>query len=502
LGILCLIYGAVCINAAEIQKESTYPILDQRVVPVDTILPEKWTATAIAHPFSPKQTNFKNKDHPFTQISNVKLSYDFEQKSFQIYVEGCEYGKWLYKMQNDATYTLKDEKWERIDIGWTFPSRSWLGQNSTFVGRSALNYMNPDNKMDWWKKEHAGSAIWFWFDTKKSGTPFRMMFAKPPPAITKGDPTNLAFFQMFSFIYIVNLEAGFTDLAASKLLSENPIIDDTGLVCGNPDSFPVFNWTSHLTLTSFMTPVDVESNPLPTSVIYRWKYGHYNGSIYDRFQATTMSYKYNAKSPQLTTVAALFGGWPGTNQQSNGFLMSQNGNTSTTECNRLTAEGVVIGQQPPWWPQLGFAKIAAIIQKPESASPNWISPYTGSNHTVAILGVLFPPHPPQYPESTYLWTWYDYSEYLTGNGAARPITFMQSASTIGEGTSLALADYFDFQQLDEESQLEMSYMKSSIERYCKFKDTNKVNIGTNNLDPEHFSEIFTPSSSFYGKSTL
>jgi hypothetical protein len=54
--------------------------------------------------------------------------------------------------------------------------------------------------------------------------------------------------------------------------------------------------------------------------------------------------------------------------------------------------------------------------------------------------VLFPPAPPNYPEATYLWTWYA-PQNATGT-ESRPVTFMQSQSGVNVGTSLALADYY------------------------------------------------------------
>jgi hypothetical protein len=68
-------------------------------------------------------------------------------------------------------------------------------------------------------------------------------------------------------------------------------------------------------------------------------------------------------------------------------------------------------------------------------------------NTVTILSVLFPPSVPNYPDSTYLWTWYS---PLTADGtSSRPVTFMQSQSGVGVGTSLALADYFNYHQFDQ-----------------------------------------------------
>lgn len=59
------------------------------------------------------------------------------------------------------------------------------------------------------------------------------------------------------------------------------------------------------------------------------------------------------------------------------------------------------------------------------------------------------PFPPatNYPQGTWLWTWY---QPVDGDGVnSRPVTFMQSASGLGVGTSLALADYFYFQPFAE-----------------------------------------------------
>jgi hypothetical protein len=52
-----------------------------------------------------------------------------------------------------------------------------------------------------------------------------------------------------------------------------------------------------------------------------------------------------------------------------------------------------------------------------------------------------------YPEATYLWTWY--APLDTSGVSSRPVTFMQSESGVGVGTSLALADYFYSQEFSE-----------------------------------------------------
>jgi hypothetical protein len=66
-------------------------------------------------------------------------------------------------------------------------------------------------------------------------------------------------------------------------------------------------------------------------------------------------------------------------------------------------------------------------------------------HILPRLPILRPP--PNYPEATYLWTWYAPQD---GTGTqSRPITFMQSQSGVNVGTSLALADYYYYQNFQQ-----------------------------------------------------
>jgi len=43
---------------------------------------------------------------------------------------------------------------------------------------------------------------------------------------------------------------------------------------------------------------------------------------------------------------------------------------------------------------------------------------------------------------------------------------MQSASTLGEGTSLALADYFDYFQLEEDVHIHTRYLENTLKQTC------------------------------------
>ena len=75
------------------------------------------------------------------------------------------------------------------------------------------------------------------------------------------------------------------------------------------------------------------------------------------------------------------------------------------------------------------------------------NPVLGPGQTITVFSVLFPPAPPNYPEATYLWTW-NVPQNESGS-ESRPVTFMQSQSGVGVGTSLALADYYYYDAYSE-----------------------------------------------------
>ena len=98
-------------------------------------------------------------------------------------------------------------------------------------------------------------------------------------------------------------------------------------------------------------------------------------------------------------------------------------------------------QEPPDW--ISIPAVEATIQATITDNP-----VVCPGVTVTVYSVLFPPAPPNYPEATYLWTWYA-PVAGTGGKQSRPVTFMQSQSGVGVGTSLALADYFYYEQFAE-----------------------------------------------------
>ena len=276
-----------------------------------------------------------------------------------------------------------------------------------------------------------------WFDAN-SGAPVRMMFGQGPangPLL--GDPTQLALFQMFSFSYIPS----FTTTAATLPVTwSTPNIP--GFAPGNPANYSLFTWNEHFGMTVFMTPVNEDFNPLPTRVLYQWAEDNAYQVYTDRAQSTLMWNHYNQQPPYpqqpLATEALLTGPAPQgvtpPQYSDEGFLIT----FFDAETTCVSGTNFPFPEEPPWWAQIPAESgtIAANISN---------NPVVAPNNNVMIVSVLFPPSPPNYPEATYLWTWY--SPFPGSDGShSRPVTFMQSQSGVSVGTSLALADYFYYQE--------------------------------------------------------
>ena len=458
--------------------------------PVENNLPERWSATILVHPFSEPQEVGPESDYPFFQLSYGRISYDSVLGEMLVYVTGCtEGGEWWFKITREnsknyisrnASVASEDVKWREVDLGWSFPSRNWTEPGDKYVGHSPLNWMNGDVDVDWWKKNYRNTSTWSWYDRKNGGFPFRLMFSAPPPSNFKGERDNLAFFQMYAFSYLVNPQPESVELSQlHKISPESSSVmqQETGFTCGNLDQYPVFNWTNHFAVSAFMIPVDFPHNPYPTKVYYRWTgdgSDMYTGNPFDRSQSTVFYNNYNSFEHLSLIRADLFGHWGNTSAPTSqqqikgaGFLTKTSMEDWQTTCETMLADEMPIAQQPPWWPSLGSAQIIGTIKRPHNASDSWVSPLTGSNRTVAVIRVTFPPHLPNYPTSTSLWTWYDYTEFVgEDKGPARPIAFMQSAPNFNLGTSLALADFFSFRSLPDTINYRTPFELNTLRNYC------------------------------------
>lgn len=327
-------------------------------------------------------------------------------------------------------------------MGWTLPDTNWFGnqvQNTACAGVSYLNWMQAQ-QVAWWKmpvpNTNPPAATWMWFDVN-TNLPVRQMFGQGPPSPSMGDPNQLALFQMFSFTYFPM----FNPLPDTSVPMSwvDPQIE--GFSFGNPNNYELFTWNPNFGMTVFMTPVNEEFNPLPTRVLYVWKPDSEYQVASDRAQSTLMMYNYNPQNPFTSQVALLTGAPPKGVQpppnSDSGFLINYQGD-QVTGCQ--SGANFPFPEEPPYWVSIQGEQgtIQATVGNNQVLCPE---------NTVTILSVLFPPSTPNYPDSTYLWTWY--SPISPDGTSSRPVTFMQSQSGVGLGTSLALADYFYYQQFDE-----------------------------------------------------
>jgi hypothetical protein len=213
---------------------------------------------------------------------------------------------------------------------------------------------------------------------------------------------------------------------------------------GNPDGFKAFAWNTNQALTAFSTPVNGAFNPLASRTLYVWKSGADYKAYTDRAQSTLMLYTYNPDQPpgtkpiasatSLLTGAAPHGVTPPAHSGT-GFL-----STIYRDGSQSCESGAAFpfgAEAPDWISTPGVqGTIRATISDNAVLCPKTV---------VNVWSVMFPPAT-NYPEGTYLWTWYAPTPGTDGT-AARPVVFMQSDSGVNQGTSLALADYFYFEDL-------------------------------------------------------
>ena len=424
---------------------SEYPTLQPAPGTTPPPLPSAWECYALLHPFSPPQSNSSpaDLDNPFFELCIAYINYQ-EGEFLSAQILGSSGRKWWYLINQSGTFvsTNGQPPTTAVNMGWTLPGTNWFGnevQNAACAGVSYLNWMQAQ-QVAWWKmpvpNTNPPAATWMWLD-QYSALPVRIMFGQGPPSQSMGDPNQLALLQMFSFTYFPS----FNSLTSTRVPASwaNPFVE--GFSFGNPNKYELFTWNTNFGMTAFMTPVNEKFNPLPTRVLYVWKPDNEYKVASDRAQNTLMMYNDNPTNPFTSQVALLTGAAPAGVQpppnSDSGFLINYQG-SEVTGC--LSGKNFPFPEEPPNWVAIPGVEgnIQATVENNTVLCPN---------NTVTILSVLFPPATPNYPDSTYLWTWYS---PLTADGtSSRPVTFMQSQSGVGVGTSLALADYFYYQEFDQ-----------------------------------------------------
>lgn len=425
---------------------AAYPAL-QGVATAAPAMPSSWNGVALLHPFSPPQSNNPSPNNPFFQLCVANLTY-VAGTYFSAQIAGVDHGSWWYVVTPVGTQLSIDQgnTWSTVDMGWSLPD-NWFGGQLTHAacaGASRLNWM-PGPTVDWWKVpvpatsgDTPAAATWMWFDSS-SAAPVRMMFGQGPLSTDQGDPTQLALFQMYSMSYLPVFSEG---APAQPPPWEAPVFP--GFQNGNPAGYQTFQWNGNFGMTAFMTPVNEQYNPLATRILYVWKPDAQYALFSDRAQHTKMLYEYSQPNPgSLTTQIAILTGpapvaiQPAPAQSATSYDI-QYTNAGGATC-AGPSRGFDFPQEPPDW--MSLPAINGVIHATINNNPV-VSP----GATVLIYSALFPPSGNNYPDSTYLWTWYS---PLDASGIrARPVTFMQSQSGVNLGTSLALADYFFYEEFE------------------------------------------------------
>jgi len=422
---------------------SAYPQLQPVTTPAP-VMPAAWTATVLLHPFSPPLSSDPKPNNPFFQLCVAQVRY-LAGTFLDVQITGCEYGTWWFYIDPRGTRLSTDQgkTWRDVDMGWALPAAGWFGKQTpaaSCAGASPLNWMGGP-QVDWWKAPVPSvkpgappAATWMWFDSE-SGAPVRMMFGQGPPSIGQGDPAQLAVFQMFSFTYFPVFEVSDGPLEKPNAWSSPAF---PGFQVGNPNKYENFEWNANFGATTFMTPVNEKFDPLPTRVLYVWKPDAEYEAYTDRAQHTKMLYEYNPGGV-AAEVALLTGRAPtkpGPAGSDEGFIIDYSVEPGTPpKCGPIPYP-----QEPPDW--VSVPSVEGTIQATITDNP-----VVAPGNVVTVFSVLFPPALPNYPVSTYLWTWY--SPLDPSGVSSRPVTFMQSQSGVGVGTSLALADYFYYEEFAE-----------------------------------------------------
>lgn len=414
-------------------------------------MPSQWTATVLLQPFSPPQSTDMTPDTPFFELCVADLKF-LSGEYFYANIYGCTSGNtWTYVITTDGTQlSYNGGAYVPVEMGWSLPT-NWFGDeesNAVTCGASPLNWMNAQT-CDWWRvpvpQTSPPAATWVWFD-HDTLAPVRMMFGDGPAASPDlGDPSQLAILQMYSFSYFPVYSANDVSLPKSaddvrKLQASTPTFP--GFQIGNPNGYKNFTWNGNFGMTAFMTPVNEDYAPLPTRVLYVWKPDDEYEVYTDRAQNTLMDYTYNPDGNIVTQEALLTGpppllvSPPPENSECSWLITSYNdGNVDCIGPN----EGFDFPQEPPHW--ISIPAVEGTIQATITNNP-----VLCPNTVVTVFSVLFPPSSPNYPDSTYLWTWY--APQNDDGTESRPVTFMQSQSGVNIGTSLALADYYYYEPYD------------------------------------------------------
>jgi hypothetical protein len=245
-------------------------------------LPPKWRASFLLAPFTK------------AQLMLAEITHDGSLAATRIRVYGLEHGSAEFLIIGSNTYELQSEDASVVgcrklgDTGWRALPRDWLGRTAQCVGSAPIAEMPAE----WWKipAEPAPATNWIWFKASDR-TPFRLRFERPSDRLAILSRHALSHQIAFAAAPDVDLSgvaaackgqkvqapsgrdalaevfdrmARAADRAQTEIERLMPELD------ANCPAAPLPDWPDQFITTTFMTPSDSDSIPLPAEVIYDW----------------------------------------------------------------------------------------------------------------------------------------------------------------------------------------------------------------------------------------
>lgn len=431
-----------------------------------TALPDKWRSSVLLAPFSQNGSDeVVNKlvraDVIADYSANAQLSRTYEVNTGKtIETLFVTSGSNKNRAEVFRLTELDDNKYQCEKIAetdkrfsrWLPPSAKWVRSKSDnqFFGQFNLRQIGATNSQSedgllpyltglWWKvpielikseEGHKDVANWIVF-SKETRLPFRIMNA------SRKVQYMLPLFGEYSISYFLDARAvSDTNLSSikSNCMSGERVL---GSSLDFSDAIPGLNFLPQLetsdVLPSFqhsfksnalMTPISVEEMPFPTLI------------------------KYDYDNVRMYTTLFTDNGNPG----SAAFLLKDKGRLSNCQGIDIGIHPTTLGAPQRGWMDKGGCEISSVMTA------------KGLQNTL-VIGC---PVKGDYPGGVRtFWMWY--------SAKGTPYSFMESEAELGIGTSLALADYYDW------SQGNTKLVESDDENFCEKKipihQTNNMPAG-------------------------
>lgn len=368
--------------------------------------PQKWSALALLSPF----------DGSTMYLSLI--TYDYSLQAMRTVIADYEGGFADMITIHDSTYLISANNQcltPLVKGMWKVPAPNWLSSTDhNCAGIKPILNVN----VQWWRYQAGNIGNWLW-TRLDNGFPWRMMFVNDSnqyqlPLLGNFSMTNFMAFETIAQSGLGPLVAAcrkvrsmedekafnihsFLQQSRAGVNAEEKdrrmawLQEKAGSI--RPDStLPLPVWPQTFKATSLMTPVN-RMNTYPTSISYDWNV---------RKQLTSML------QPDGSVVNAFL-------MDTITYLVQQY--KDSFQCGGNLPH---LGPPTPRWAYLDKCKSKLLI------TDGPLSP--GEKTTVFTCPI---------EEGRVFWIWY------TDKG--KPIVFFETAPPVSEGTSLSLADYYDWQ---------------------------------------------------------